>query len=69
MHFFEWRSWKKIDIFQVFVVVLILRDHLLEKEDEDQRETAGFQEEPSRTSVPSWYSFGKGIYSSAVTVP
>lgn len=41
--------WKKINISQVFVVVLILRDHLLQKEDEDRRETAVFQEEPSRT--------------------
>lgn len=46
------RSWKKINISEVFVVVLILRDHLLQKEEEDRRETAVFQEEPSRTVFP-----------------
>lgn len=46
------RSWKKINICEVFVVVLILRDHLLQEEEGDRRETAVFQEEPSRTVFP-----------------
>lgn len=48
---FEWGPGRRL-ISQVFVVVLILRDHLLQKEDEDRRETAVFQEEPSRTVFP-----------------
>lgn len=43
------RSWKKIPISTVFVVVLILRDHLLQTKEEDWRETTVFQEEPSKT--------------------
>ncbi len=45
------RSWKKINISEVFVVVLIQREHLLQKEDEDRREAAVFQEEPSTTDI------------------
>ena len=46
------RLWKETSVSKVFVVVLILRGHLLQKEDEDLRETAAFQEEPSRTVFP-----------------
>lgn len=69
MQLFESRSSKKINISEVLVVVLILGDHLLQKEEEDRRETAVFQEETSRASVPACYSFAEGIYSSAITVP
>lgn len=65
---FELGSSKKINISEVLVVVLILGDHLLQKEEEDRRETAVFQEEPSR-AVLACYSFAEGIYSSAITVP
>jgi len=58
----------KINISKVFVVVLILRDYLLQEEEEDQRETAAFQEEPSRTVLPPDIHFSEGIYSSAITV-
>lgn len=43
------KSCKKINIAEVFVVLLIPWEHLLQKTEEDQREAAGFQEEPSRT--------------------
>lgn len=33
-------------------MVLILRDHLLQEEEEDRRETAVFQEDPSRAMFP-----------------
>lgn len=63
------RSWKKINICEVLVVVLILRDHLLQKEDKDWRETAAFQEEPTRTAFPPDSRLVRRIYLSAVTVP
>lgn len=48
---------KKINFSEVFIVVLILRDHLLQK---GRRETAAFQEEPSRTVFPPDRRFVRG---------